>query len=384
MIPCDFINRPIKIGLVVLLVFFNKNSHAQQPLLKGWAVESGVHFGKILRHTEKITIKNNQRVWGQELNFSYQTYGRNDWNDWKRFPEMGLSFLQMNFGEGAHGRGIGFLPNLAVPFVFRENFDLRFRLGTGLGWVQKPFDHLKNPSQNAIGSHWNNITQFRLTAKWRPAGSNFSLVGGGVFTHFSNGGSKRPNYGINIPTAYLAAQFSPVLMQKSTFSPAKCSKKQPDYRWGGLAQVGISYSEIQVEGGPAYPIYAASVGLARYFSKINRGFIGLDWERHTGIAWFLAHASGTPDEAEYRAASERWLGWLGDEFLFGPLGVHLQMGVSLSRKSQFVPSLLYNKLAFRYYLPGIGGSRLRPWAGIYLKSHRITAEYISLSAGLSF
>ncbi len=376
--------RPIAVSLIATLFFFNKNLSAQQGKWTGWAIETGLHMGHITRHTPLLKIDNSKRVWAQEINFSYQTFGRHDWNQWQRFPEMGAAFIQVNFGEGAHGRGIGFMPNLAVPVFFRDNFDVRFRMATGIGWVSKPFDYLKNPGQNAIGSHWNNIAQFRFTAKWRAAGSRFYLVGGGVFTHFSNGGTHKPNYGLNLPMIYLAGQFSPVLIKKSGFASAKTSKKPPNHRWGGLLQVGISYGEIQIEDGPTYPIYTASAGLARYFSKTNRGFIGLDWERHTGIAWFLAHASGISDEGFYRAASTRWLGWIGDEFLYGPLGVHLQAGVSLSKKSQFLPWFLYNKLAFRYYLPGIAGSGIRPWAGICLKSHRATAEYISLSGGVSF
>ena len=334
--------------------------------------------------TERIAIDNKPRVWAQEVNFSYQTFGRSDWNQWQHFPELGASLIQVNFGEGAHGRGIGLLPNLAIPLFFRDDFDVHFRFGTGLGWVTKPFDYLKNPYQNAIGSHWNNITQFRFSAKWRPAERRYYLVGGWVFTHFSNGASHKPNFGLNLPAAYFGAQFTPVLMKKSQFFAAKSSKKPPVRRWGGLLQAGIAYSEIQVEDGPSYPIYSASAAVARYFSKSNRGFVGLDWEQHTGIAYFFAHANGVSNESQYRAVSTRWLGWVGDEFLFGPLGVHLQMGVSLSKKSKFVPWFLYNKLAFRYYLPSIAGSGISPWAGIYLKSHKATAEFISLSAGLSF
>jgi hypothetical protein len=369
----------------VFALFFCQKMTAQSEKLKGWSVEIGTHTGHILKHSERLKIGNDQRIWAQEINFDYQTWGKHDWNAWKHFPSFGLALVQVNFTEKAHGRAFAALPNLSIPIVSCDRWDVRFRLGTGLGWITQPFDYISNPNENAIGSHLNNMVQMRTTARWRPAKlPHFQLVGGGVFTHFSNGGAHRPNFGLNLPSFYLGAQYSPRAMSKSDFSAPKTSKKQPKHRFAALFQTGIGFGEVQIGGGPSYPIYSNSLGVGRYFSKINRGFVGLDWERHVGIAYWLAHADGQTDESKYRAASTRWLGWVGDEFLFGPLGIHLQTGVSLSKKSEFVPFFLYNKLAFRYYLMRFPRTDLRPWVGLYLKSHIITAEYISFSTGISF
>jgi Lipid A 3-O-deacylase (PagL) len=385
---CCFLKKTKKYTVLLScfwVLFFSQKTNAQSAKLKGWSVEIGTHTGHLLRHSVRLKIENEQRVWAQEVNFDYQTWGKHEWNGWKHFPSFGLAMVRVNFTEKAHGQAFAALPNLSIPIVTRDRWDLRFRLGTGLGWVTRPFDFIENPNQNAIGSHLNNMVQMRTTARWRPAKMpHFQLIGGGVFTHFSNGGAHRPNFGLNLPALYLGAQYVPNIISKSDFLVPKTSKKQPKHRFAALFQSGIGFGEVQIGGGPSYPIYSNSLGLGRYFSKINRGFIGLDWERHVGIAYWLAHAEGETDESKYRAASTRWLGWVGDEFLFGPLGIHLQTGISLSKKSEYVPFFLYNKLAFRYYLHRFTHTDLRPWLGIYLKSHIITAEYISFNAGISF
>ncbi len=385
---------PVVAGLVALLFLFGKNLSAQSSPVEtqnpktqtqnfsNWSIEVGFHSGRIIKHTQKLHIDNNRQIWAEEIGISYQTTGRREWQAWQHYPEFGLALVRAGFGDGAHGTAFGLVPTLAIPLLFRDDFDIRFRVGTGIGRVERPFDFLTNPNENAIGSHWNNITQFRFTAKWRPGGGRLALVGGGVFTHFSNGGARRPNFGLNLPAFYLGGQFTPVLVKKSAFAKAISSKKPPVHRWGGIVHVGISSSESQVAGGPSYPIYIGGIGVARCLSKINRVFVGLDYERHTAVAWFLAHADGVADEGRYRAASERWLAWAGEEFLFGPLGVNLQLGTSLSGRSRFVPEFICQKFLFRYYLPGIG--RWRPWAGVALKTHRFTAEYISASAGIGF
>lgn len=377
-------NRPGLFFLAVCLTIFFPKTLPAQSIWKGWQLETTLNTGQITRHTPKLTIDNSQRVNGFELNFNHQTWGRRDWNTWKRFPQMGLAFIHFDLGDGAHGTSTGLLPNLSAPIFTVYNTTLFFRYGSGLVRVSNPFDFQDNPGQNAIGSHWNNVTQFRLGGIWRATG-HFSVGGGGSFTHFSNGGAHRPNFGLNIPALFLTAAWSPVSLKKADFVHSSLPKKEAGrQRFGGLVEAGLAWGEIQVEDGPTYPIWTASMALARSFNKVNRAFIGVDWEFHAAIQYFLAHAGNHQNEADLRPQATRWMLFLADETRFGNLGVHLQTGIYTSRKSELVPWFLYNKLAFRYYLPGFFGSQLRPWAGVYLKSHKITAEYISLNAGLSF
>ena len=66
-----------------------------------------------------------------------------------------------------------------------------------MAYSEKVLDHYQNPKNVAIGTNWNTMMCFGLKSIQRFKNSTISL--GIDLTHFSNGGFKMPNYGINIP-----------------------------------------------------------------------------------------------------------------------------------------------------------------------------------------
>lgn len=370
--------------LLIFWLIIQSPKTSGQSIWKGWQLETTLNSGHITRHTPKLTIDNSQRVWGEELNFNYQTWGKKDWNSWQHFPQLGCAFIYFKLGDGAHGRSIGLMPNLGIPAFSIKGIDFIFRLGTGLVNISRPFDYQKNPSQNAIGSKWNDVTQVRFGGIWQAKGGRFVAGGGGSFTHFSNGGAHRPNYGLNIPAFFLTSAWVPVLVKKADYKVSQEQKKETVHKWGGLFQTGLAIGEIQVEDGPVHPIYSASISATYSFNKVNRGSGGLDWEHHSSIQYFLAHAGNQLNENLSYPKASRWMLFLGDEFLFGDIGLNLQAGVYLGGEAELIPLLIYNKLSIRYYFPKIKTIGFRAWIGLSLKSHKITAEYISINTGIDF
>src|SRR5690349_15582849 len=125
-------------------------------------LETALYHGILWRHTPKLTTTSGESLGGQELGIRFQTLGRRDWQVWQRYPSLGVSASHFSLGEGSHGQAYGLLPWVNIPIVREGWFTANFRIGTGLAWVTRPYDWWDNPGQNAIGSHWNNITQFRL------------------------------------------------------------------------------------------------------------------------------------------------------------------------------------------------------------------------------
>jgi hypothetical protein len=75
--------------------------------------------------------------------------------------------------------------------------------------------------------------------------------------------------------------------------------------------------------------------------------------------------------------------FIADELYFGAFSILLQVGVYWKGKSAFLNFPVYNRLGLRYHLPPIGKPKTRFFAGIYLKSHRFSAEHIALGIGAS-
>ena len=366
--------------LVWLLVLgLSVAAPAQSP-----SFESTLHYSTLWRHTPKLTIRTGQVVWGQELGLRWQTQGRQAWHQWHRYPAFDLALAHFHLGALAHDRAWGLLPSLSVPILRRTGWLAVFRLGTGLGYITRPYDAFANPAQNAIGSHWNNFTQFRLGVEARLS-AHWRLQAGFCLNHFSNGSSELPNFGINLPSGFATLHWSPKTIREADFARSP-EPKRGGRRWGGIATGGLALVEYSIFDGPRYPVWTAAGAAFYHFNKVNRLLLGAEYESHRGVYyWGIRSGAFRQKDAARRGATRLALS-LADEFLFGPLGVQVLAGIYLPGRqiNQYVPSPWYSKLSLRYYFPPLMGTPLRLHTGISLKAHKTTAEYISLNAGLVF
>ncbi len=348
------------------------------------ALEASFYQGVVWRHTPKLTTQTGEGINGQELGIRCQTLGRKDWQAWQRYPSLGASLAHFQLGEGAHERAFGLLPWLNVPIFHAGWFQANFRIGTGLAWVSRPYDWWVNPRQNAIGSHWNNMTQFRFGAEAR-LNAHARLLLGGSFTHFSNGGTALPNYGINVLSGWVGASWSPKPLYASHRKAATTSRKLTDRRLGGLLQGGFSAIQIATFDGPKYPIWSGAAAVVFRFNKLHRASLGIDFEQNKAIyAWGL-HSARFADKASARHGASRIAVFMAEEFLFGDLAIQLQAGRYFGKKrNAFVPKQLYSKLSMRWYLPEKIRTTVRPFLGITIKAHAFTAEYIAWNLGFAF
>ena len=345
--------------------------------------ETTLHGGAIWRHTPKLTTQTGELLWGQEIGVRFQTTGRRDWQAWQRYPILGVSLVHFHLGDGSHGDGFGLLPHLSVPIVRSGWFTAFFRLGTGLARVTRPYDYFDNPGQNALGSPWNNITQFRLGGEAR-LDDHFRLNAGVALNHLSNGASTLPNYGINLASGYVGLAWSPRPVREKEFLPAT-SANRATRRFGGMLQAGFANIEYGVFDGPKYPVWAGSAAGYYHFNRVNRLLLGVDYEYNKAILEFGLQSGEYESESEAQRAATRLAFFVADEFLFGSIGIQLQMGRYVGKgMNQYVLKQNYSKLTIRAYLPQLFGSTLQPHLGITLKAHATTAEYIAFNAGLVF
>lgn len=345
-------------------------------------LETTLHAGTLWRHTPKLTIRTGQPVPGQEWGLRWQTRGRRPWHQWQRYPAFGLALAHFRLGEQAHGHAWGLLPNLSVPILRSGRWLAAFRVGTGLGYITEPYDAFGNPGENAIGSHWNNFTQFRLGAEARLS-ANWRLQAGVSLSHFSNGASALPNFGVNLPGGYCTLAWSPKGVREADFVPAPGSKRATR-RWGASVSGGLALVEYSIYDGPRYPVWALSGGVLFHFNKVNRLQGGLDYEYNRAVGVFGRQTGQFRSEQQARRGATRLAFTLADEFLFGPLSVQLMAGVYAGPAgyNQLISGPWYAKLTTRYYFPPVRHTPLRLYAGVSLKAHRSTAEYISFSLGI--
>ncbi len=350
--------------------------------LQNWSVESTVHIGRIIKHTPKIIFDVEGLTYAAELNLEYQTFGRKAWHQFQRFPQMGLSLIYHDLGDSKIlGEALTAIPNINVVALQRQRLLLNFRFGIGLAWLTTPYNPLTNPTNNAIGSHWNGSVLFEFNSRIKLA-PHWQLNGGISFIHYSNGGSHLPNFGLNIPALALGLQYTPKPVAKADYLQHELPKKPPAHRWGAIAWTTLAFRERGTPGGPSHPVYNVSAGVTYNLTKVNRLIGGIGYEYNKSAYEFGKHVYTFNSEKEAHWRSSRIQLFLADEFLFGRWGVTILMGAYASNDFYLIPFPIYNNLIGRYYLPLRG--RLKCHIGVYLKSHIVVAEYLAAGVGLSF
>lgn len=349
---------------------------------KGISIETSFHYGKILRHTPKLTIQIPTSSFGIDGSIKFQTYGKADWQHWQNYPQWGINFLYYKLGNDQLGSAYGILPSLQLA-IFKKKwlqFDLSF--ASGLAYLSEPYDALNNPENNAIGSSINNVTTFKTSFRGRLS-ENWSWLAGGSFTHFSNGASKLPNLGINIVAFNAGLNYKLNPVTKEDYRQASISKK-PINRFGFSLHFGLALREMISYGGPKYPIYIGSAAGVYHFNKVNRLLVGVEYEFNQAVYRFGLHTFDFDSATAAQRGATRWMIFVADEFMIGRIGILLQAGIYVSKSSFLTPFPIYNKIGIRYYFPAIGKPKTNLYVGTYLKSHKIDAAYIAFGMGAMF
>jgi len=352
-------------------------SYGQKP---GFCWEAAMTYGRIIKHSPKIRFQIPDHTFGAGLHFQYQTYGKEEWEQHQGYPLMGMSLQYFNFGDAeVLGHAVSIYPNITLKIVDRPKWMVHFRVGSGLAWLNRTYHHLDNPGNNSIGSQLNNTTGFRLVLGV-PMSSYWTAFIGGSFTHFSNGAIQMPNLGINVPALSASVRYSPHPIRSTDFIHWEESRKPPR-RLGAQAYFSIAYKETNFPGGAKTPVYSGSAAGLYRISKVQNLLWGLEYEFHQNVFNFTRHTFAVHSREEARIAARRWMLFLATEWQFRNTGLLVQIGINVSGKSALVPYPVYNKLGLRYYFPRIRLLDTQLFAGIFLKSHMITADYMALGIG---
>jgi hypothetical protein len=375
----SFINNK-KIHTILLINMICISVLAQ----KGLQIESSLFYGHIIKPNDRIKVPVPSSNTGTALELRYQTFGKKDWHTWQHYPALGATFIYYKLGDpNILGEAIGVVPHIKFRLLDTKICDISTQFGFGIAYLTKHYDQIDNPQNNAIGSAVNNCTNFQLRSEWRLS-PKWNAIAGATFTHYSNGASQLPNLGLNIPAMSLGLQYNPEPVEKADRLVSKLSKKST-HRWGVNVHLDMAYRESMVSRGPRYPVYIASLAGMYHWTKVNRFMFGAEYEQQTDVKKFGLSVGAFQTEKEARFHSSRVMAFVGNEFLFGNWSFSIQTGAYIGNKNWYLSGYkLYNKIGMRYYLPPIGKPQTKFYVGLYMKAHRIVAEYIGMGIGAAF
>ncbi len=352
----------------------------QTDKLAGWGVEANIMADRMLKHTPKIRVVPEQ-AFAYELNFIRQTSGAKEWEQRRNYPVFGFGITLTDYGvDSVYGKCISLYPNLQIPLVRGKHLEWTIRAGFGLGYITKRFERLPDwdTLNTAIGSRFNNYTVFATDLRYR-INEHLDVQLGGNFSHVSNAAFRTPNLGINLYGAHLGLRYFPVTSRPERI---KTSLQPLKNRWLVQARLGISGNEMGPGNGPLYPVYLATAYVSKRYLGKNKAIAGIDYSYHNSLYAYQRNNEINPGNERANA----WKGsvYLGHEFLFGRMGVWLQMGVYINNPYPQEYNT-YQKLGGNVYIVQREQGFLKElYACALLKTHKTEAELVEMGLGFGF
>jgi hypothetical protein len=121
-------------------------------------------------------------------------------------PLSGVSLTYMDHDHPATGKSVSLSTFLQPTIRKWGRHEVSGRMSLGLSYVQNPFDPVKNPLQQAIGSNMNFFVEGQLLYAYNLT-SNLDIGFNSGLIHISNGARKLPNSGLNILAVGIGANY---------------------------------------------------------------------------------------------------------------------------------------------------------------------------------
>jgi hypothetical protein len=195
--------KPYKAVVLILLVTVWSSTimgQAKPPGSKlNLMMEGRIHYG-FFWQTHLELERFSAHFPSFEISVERATNGKHRWEFMYGYPIIGISaFASFLGGFNEIGSAVGVYPFINFPLVQDQHNSLNFRVGLGITYLTNHFDRLNNYKNFAIGSSVNAIASLYLEYRYKISRRSTFFVASGL-THFSNGPTKTPNYGLNILT----------------------------------------------------------------------------------------------------------------------------------------------------------------------------------------
>jgi len=353
---------------VLILLCFTK-AYPQESTASFYA-DISVSGTYLMPHHKKMGHLVSGHYLYPEISLLKKTKGNKYWHALFREPLFGVSLHYNNFAGNTYTeKAFAVYPFVVLPQYKGHKHTLSLRFGSGLGYISKPFDRMKNPKNVAISTPVNICIVFGLEWEQQIA-QNLKTYQSLQMVHFSKGALKMPNTGINLPSLTIGGRYLlPVQMKdkEKASLPEFNSRIYPSIFFAGGA------GEIYPVGGKKYPAY--SMGVSTNFQpSLKRNFaLSLDLFYSTSNFASLdkKNINTTPVNILRPGVS------ISQELIFGKTAFVFLLGHYLYALEDR-DGKIYNRFGYRFNLND------KLYFNLTLKSHLFRAEFIEWGIGYRF
>jgi hypothetical protein len=337
-------------------------------------VEFRGHYGFLMSHHLELD-RFQSHYPAYELSIEKATWGKSRWEAEYAYPIIGLTFWYSPLGGYEElGASYAVYPFINFPVVRFKDQSLNFRLGLGLSYLTKHFDNTENYKNFAIGSHINVAGSVYFEYRNRISRMlTFSAAVG--LTHFSNGATKTPNYGLNTITADVGLT---AYLKKP--NPAYDKKVRPElypFEFDGKKYLSTEFSfsyarkDMMEQYGEKFNVYSLYVNLLKRISYKSRFGIGFDMVYDESDK-FIVEWRGSEEVKKYQTIKPGISGIY--ELVVSDLRFMFNFGFYLYMKESS-EGMVYQRLTLKYFFTD------NMFAHIVLNTNWGKAEFVGFGLG---
>jgi len=280
-------------------------------------------------------------------------------------PEIGCGLMFMNLGQPElTGNIFAIMPSITTTIGHLGKTDIRFKAGSGLGYLTKKFDAYTNRRNQAIGSHLNGAMQLFILLERLPS-SGGAFNGGIGITHFSNGSFRVPNLGVNMPSLFFGYSLASVNRRSiHTVDTFEFRKWQTSFAY--------AFKERTLTRPKGFHIFNAEV------VHLTRRSMKADWRQGMDI-----YTDKTHHYLDYPGESLKGLNplemtevgiFVGHQWLLSKVHFKADVGIYLYKPSQN-KFITYQRMGFNYHF------HRHFYATANLKTHFGIADHFTWGIG---
>ena len=313
--------------------------------------------GPLITHRESIDQSlRGLYPYGLQIAYSEKTQGDKDWHGYWEYPHYGVSVSYLELGD-REVLGKVLLCNLFFEKHLATGWDkihLSYRISTGVAYSNTIYNDNINPLNLFVSSpvnisfETNFLLHYRLTKQ-------IGLFLGPQLSHFSNGASKFPNIGINVPSIKLGLSYS-YGDEKERSVGSKLEFEKAQYN---LLRFAVSLNSAGIDSNDPNLAYLFS------YERV--------WNVHPRISLVgstdLIFSNTVRKILKDTDANRTRIGIaVGAQLEWGRFAFTMQYGLYVYRPEQNVYKSTYSRLGFIYTLND------RMQASLKLRSHLFRAE----------
>jgi hypothetical protein len=320
-----------------------------------------------LIHSADLRPVEESYPWGIGAEVGFHFANKKSWDACHCYPVLGASFTFWDYDKpDILGYGLSSMFFIEPYFGVQKNVSFSFRAGFGLSYQSRPY----HPEDNPDNLSYSTYLAFPLllgisTNFWL---SNKYLLSLRInYNHFSNGGFREPNGGINWPTFSIGINryFKPP--EFVSFAKKNWRELEPPQT---RFDVNFFLAVKQLEYQQYAPLPGIEVKASRQIARISALTAGLEWMYDSRATHVMQKYFIDKDGDKVSAA-------VGHEFLLGKFLFSQQLGFYIYKPWK-VGADIYQRYGLVY--------RITNWLsfGVNLKAHGAEADFLDGRIGMSF